>query len=103
MTRDYVEPEDLHTAGAKVLKVLKNQGKSKIGDFKYSLALVDWSGEGPGHRYAIRWNGTDDRIGGFPSVGDTGMWFILPREIEIKVFLRSLGFTEPNVSRMLSE
>ncbi|QIK86545.1 hypothetical protein G7061_07950 [Erysipelothrix sp. HDW6B] len=97
-TKKYIEPIALHSGGVKVKKILHDQGMSDDEGKRYCLALVEYDGT---NRYAIRWNGSAKETWGFPSVGNTSTWFVLPSEIDIILFMRSLGFSNSQISNSL--
>lgn len=65
----YVKPE--HVSGATNSVRVLYDGQ----DNDYAIALISWKGR---DTFAIRWNGDDKKPLGFPLLGKTPLWFILP-------------------------
>lgn len=48
------------------------------GENDFSVAIVKWKGR---EMFAMRWNGDEQKQFGFPVMGKTPLWFVLPEDI----------------------
>ncbi len=71
----YIIPQEV-SGSATDIRVLYDGGPDS-----YSVALVKWKNK---DTYAIRWNGDNEKPGGFPLFGKTPLWFVLPEDIAVE-------------------
>ncbi|WP_159648391.1 hypothetical protein [Erysipelothrix aquatica] len=70
----YIKPQDVGGSATNV-RVLYDGGADG-----YAVAIINWKGSDV---YAMRWNGDDNKPGGFPLFGKTSLWFVIPEEIAL--------------------